>query len=484
VGVNDIESPSLNAPLCDPVEQQWAHEARELQPRHMMEGDVRGVRVRVRATAPAEHMNLVATRGGKATRDFVAEALASTESAESLHQHGYPRSHAAQAYAAAAMQPAGSRLHGVDFLRAAMMLLGIVLHSALSFVEGAPMAEWMYRDPQRSPWAGVMCVALHVFRMPVFFVMAGVFAALIWRRSGALGLVRNRLRRIALPLIIGWLVLFPLIKWTVVWGITVMQSEQELPNMAGWTLLMVMNPWSDPNLAHLWFLYQLLLLCGAAVVVCGVHALLPERVRRACSVAVAGLVTGRARWVRVPLLIAVSWWLLMKSASPGIDTSPALLPPLHVLAIYGVCFAAGWSLFVVPGALDALRDWAWLRLAAGVVALLAAVVGSIGWFVNEGDARGKWFIVAQIACAAAMWLITFGSIGVAERIFRAPRRWVRWWCDASYWIYLVHLPLCIAVVILMRGWDAPALVKMAAAIAVTTLLSALSFAAARAVIAR
>jgi peptidoglycan/LPS O-acetylase OafA/YrhL len=450
----------------------------------MMKGDVRSVSVRVRTAAPTEHMDLVATALSEAASDFVTEALASTESAESFHQHGYPRSHAAQAYAAAAMQPAGSRLHGVDFLRAAMMLLGIVLHVALSFVEGAPSAEWMYRDPHRSPWAGVICIVVHVFRMPVFFVMAGVFAALIWRRSGAWGLAVNRLRRIALPLIIGWLVLFPLIKWTVVWGITAMQPEQDLPKMAGWSLLMVMNPWSDPNLAHLWFLYQLLLLCGAAVVLCALNALLSERVRGACSAAVAGLVIGRARWVRVPLLIGVSWWLLMKSASPGIDTSPSLLPPLHVLAIYGVCFAAGWSLFVVPGALEALRRWAWLRLAAGTVALLAALVGSIGWFTNEGDARGKWFIVAQIACAAAMWLIALGGIGVAERVFRAPRRWIRWWCDASYWIYLVHLPLCLAVVIPMRGWEAPALVKMAAAIAITTILSALSFAAARAVVAR
>jgi len=39
-------------------------------------------------------------------------------------------------------------------------------------------------------------------------------------------------------------------------------------------------------------------------------------------------------------------------------------------------------------------------------------------------------------------------------------------------------------VIPMRGWEAPALVKMAAAIAITTILSALSFAAARAVVAR
>ena len=62
-----------------------------------------------------------------------------------------------------------------------MMLLGVVLHTALSFIEGSPSGDWMYRDPSRSPIAGLLTLSIHVFRMPVFFVMAGIFAALIWR---------------------------------------------------------------------------------------------------------------------------------------------------------------------------------------------------------------------------------------------------------------------------------------------------------------
>jgi len=375
-----------------------------------------------------------------------------------------------------------------------MMLLGVVLHTSLSFIEGPPSGEWMYRDPSRSPLAGLLTLSIHVFRMPVFFVMAGIFAALIWRRSGAWGLARNRMRRIALPLIVGWFVLFPLIKWTVVWGITVMQPEQDLPKMAGWTLLMVMNPWSDPNLVHLWFLYQLLLLCGAAIVLCGVHALLPERVRSACSVAVTGVLIGRARWVRVPLLVAVSWWLLMKSSSPGIDTSTSLLPPRHVIALYGLCFFMGWVLFTTPGALGALRSWAWLRLSAGVIALLLAVVGSIGWYASraalQADAtasvRGNEnaLVVAQFGSALAIWLLAFGAIGAAERLFTRPHKWIRAACDSSYWVYLVHLPICLAITILLRNWDAAALVKMSAVIALTYIVCVASYAGARAVVAR
>ena len=43
---------------------------------------------------------------------------------------------------------------------------------------------------------------LHLFRMPLFFVVAGFFAAMLVARRGIGGLFRNRVRRIALPFVI------------------------------------------------------------------------------------------------------------------------------------------------------------------------------------------------------------------------------------------------------------------------------------------
>ena len=54
-----------------------------------------------------------------------------------------------------------------------MMLLGVVLHTALCFQE-TPGA-WIYQDPNTTPLAGLLVVSIHVFRMPVFFAMAGFF---------------------------------------------------------------------------------------------------------------------------------------------------------------------------------------------------------------------------------------------------------------------------------------------------------------------
>ena len=55
---------------------------------------------------------------------------------------------------------------------------------------------------------GVLFFAIHVFRMTTFFLIAGFFAHLSFHRRGACGFIKDRLQRIALPLVVGWPILF------------------------------------------------------------------------------------------------------------------------------------------------------------------------------------------------------------------------------------------------------------------------------------
>jgi len=413
------------------------------------------------------------------------------KSAKALGEDGNSSSHAGEMYDANEMHThALARLHGVDLLRALMMLLGIVLHVALSFIEGPATGEWLYRDPQRSPAAGLIFLAIHVFRMPVFFVMAGIFAALIWQRQGVWGFIRHRIYRLLVPLLAGWIVLFPVVKWVIVWGLAAQTPEKELPAVAGLALLVAMKPWSDPNLIHLWFLYQLLVLCAAAMLLCCAWRLVPVRPRDWGRRFQGILVVGRLRWLRVPILVIATALCLTQSAEPILETSAALLPPLHVLGGYAVCFFGGWVFMLTPGALQGLQRLAWLKLAMGVLAVVVAVLASIAWFgIKLGDPTATAQIspvvalrTAQWSNAIAIWLIALGGIGALERILTRPIGWVRSLCEASFWIYLVHLPICLASVIMLRAWDASALMKMLVAIAITLLVSLLTFWAACAVV--
>ena len=76
------------------------------------------------------------------------------------------------------------------------------------------------------PWkdgsiTGIFDVSLgliHAFRMPVFYVLAGFFAALLYERRGARAFVRNRVIRILVPFAVGWAILFPLVKLLAIWA--------------------------------------------------------------------------------------------------------------------------------------------------------------------------------------------------------------------------------------------------------------------------
>lgn len=105
--------------------------------------------------------------------------------------------------------PSMARRHDLDALRAVAMLLGIGLHAALSFVA----FPWVVQDTQQDDLFGLFFLAIHGFRMPVFFVMSGFFTAMLWRRRGLAALVSHRFRRVLLPCLLGLITIVPAVNW-------------------------------------------------------------------------------------------------------------------------------------------------------------------------------------------------------------------------------------------------------------------------------
>ena len=93
------------------------------------------------------------------------------------------------------------RFHYMDNLRALAMLSGVVFHAALAY---SPLLHPYFptADRAQSPVIDGCIWFLHLFRMPLFFLVAGFFAAMLLRKRGMGGMFVNRLRRIALPLVI------------------------------------------------------------------------------------------------------------------------------------------------------------------------------------------------------------------------------------------------------------------------------------------
>lgn len=87
------------------------------------------------------------------------------------------------------------------------MLLGIVLHGLLSFWNNY---FWPAQDLHQHDLYGTANFAIHGFRLPLFFLVSGYFTTMLWRRRGLGDLVLHRIKRILLPLVVGWFAFVPM----------------------------------------------------------------------------------------------------------------------------------------------------------------------------------------------------------------------------------------------------------------------------------
>ena len=100
---------------------------------------------------------------------------------------------------------ASERYHGLDFVRAIAMLLGLVLHVCIFFMP-ADNYLWFSGEYSGDPVNRWLLNFIHLFRMELFFLMAGFFAELVIIRKGFSNLVRDRAKRILMPFIFGVLI--------------------------------------------------------------------------------------------------------------------------------------------------------------------------------------------------------------------------------------------------------------------------------------
>jgi len=387
-----------------------------------------------------------------------------------------------------------ARFHGLDFLRAAIMLLGVVLHVALSYLDAPADGAWPLRDPHPTGIAAPLVLAIHAFRMPAFFVLSGLLGALVVSRKGMGAWIGDRARRILFPMVVAWVILFPLVKLAFAYAIA---RAAEAAGGGDHSVLLLgsamRHPWADPSPVHLWFLVYLVWFCGATL--CGAAALrgVPrawrESIRAACSRTVLRWCSG---WRSVVGVVAAALFAaapMLAMPTPGIATPQSFAPDPAIFLCYGVYFLGGWVLALDLRSIDALKRGAWWRIGAGGVVLVVAVGLSIAWHAaaglgvapGEGGMR-VLLAVTQFALALAAWLLALGGAGAVERVFTASNRVIRFVSDSSYWIYLVHLPISILVVGVLVPWNASGMVKMCAAMALAATLSLLSYAAARAVL--
>lgn len=333
------------------------------------------------------------------------------------------------------------RFHALDAVRGGMLILGVFFHAALSFLPGPQV--WIVADPSRSVELSVLFFVLHIFRMTVFFLLAGFFARLLLERRGVGGFIRNRLVRIAVPLAMFWPLSIGAIVTVLMW-VMVRANGGVAPDGPPPPLTVETFP-----LTHLWFLYVLLIFYAAALVLRGA-ARLADRggaLRARLLDSLMRVLAGPATPVLLGLPVAAaffanpSWYMWFGIQTP--DTG--LVPNAAALICYGMAFGFGWLLHRQPAL---LQRWGghWLAHAASASAATAICIAIAGvtpvLAPAERDLRTIGYAVAY---GLAVWAWTAAVVGFAVRHLAGHSPARRYLADASYWIYIVHLPIVLVL---------------------------------------
>lgn len=147
----------------------------------------------------------------------------------------------------------------------------------------------------------------------------------------------------------------------------------------------------------------------------------------------------------------------------GPDTSLGILPLPHVFAYYLLFFGFGALYYDCGDDTGRLgRSWRWalplsflvlfplgLDFRTGLIGIRQYLLPPSGY---------EWgAIVCQVLYA---WTMAFGCMGMFRAMLTRERRWIRYMSDASYWLYLTHLPLIIVGQHWIKNWHLPGLLKL------------------------
>ncbi|WP_292102424.1 acyltransferase family protein [Brevundimonas sp.] len=363
------------------------------------------------------------------------------------------------------------RLHGLDALRGFALLLGVVLHAAMAYT---PMPMWVVADGQTSPVAGAMFFGIHLFRMTAFFLIAGLFAHMMIGRRGVGGFLRNRLIRIAGPLAAFWAPTLAAIIAVLIW-VAVINNGGTMPEGPPPPPLTVQTF----PLTHLWFLWVLLILYAALLLLRAPFAVLDRNGGWGRGVdRLTGALIGFWTPVVLAAPLAVALYLTPNWISFfGIPTPDhGLVPNPAALTAFGVAFGFGALIDRRRDLLNGVRNlWApftVMALGAGTAAFMLSG-GETPSMVPLADPQIKAGMAALYAFA--VYASALAAMALALRFASGVSGVRRYLADASYWIYIVHLPLVMAGQVLMLGLDWPWFAKLAAVIAGVTVVSVFTY---------
>ena len=316
-----------------------------------------------------------------------------------------------------------NRLHSLDFLRAFALLMGVLLHVLMLFLEPFDGSE-----PRLG--ASIIFIWIHTWRMPLFMLLAGFFTALSLSKRDTGNYALNRLIRLGVPL---------LLLWSAIPAIDEGTSELfKIPELISYIFYDI--PFTL-RLDHLWFLYYLLLFYGVLLLIKITAPLIFSLVID------FELSLSRVLCLWMPILILLS--PLNKPLGGIFGEIPITFGEINLgsMLFMASFFIIGMQAHKSSQFLENLqRTRFWLP---SLIVSSLIPIGLLAWggvkdepFAFSGSL--ELWIVNSLSGSAAL-LIVLSIMGLAMHKISSSGQMLRWLVRLSYPIYVFHLMFVISV---------------------------------------
>ena len=354
------------------------------------------------------------------------------------------------------------RVYALDAIRAVMMLLGIVIHSSITYASIGDITAWPLKDPNNSLVFDVIVALIHSFRMPVFFISAGYFGALLFYKKGPKAMLINRVKRILLPFLLGVLIIYPFVFFAFKYSIAAFTDDLSPFNNA--FNLIFSSKFLPFNVIHLWFLYFLIMY----VIVGWLFAIIFNK-KTPFTIWANKVFTYVMQnfWLRLLCLSFLLFLCLYWMDSPYLKTyNTWRIDPASFITHF-VFFGTGWLLYRT-NSLENLKQYPMWQIS---IAVLLFFISTFSPWLDD-----VWFLNTKLALTAIYSnLFIFGLIAFFLTYFNSYSPRLTYLMDAAYWVYIIHLPIVALIPGLLAVVSLPSGIKFVITFSVTAIFCFASY---------
>ena len=315
------------------------------------------------------------------------------------------------------------RIHSLDFLRAFALLMGVLLHVLMLFLEPFDGSE-----PRLG--ASIIFIWIHTWRMPLFMLLAGFFTALSLSKRDVGNYALNRLIRLGVPILLLWAVI-PAVDETT-------SDIFKLPELISWVLYDL--PFTL-RLDHLWFLYYLLIFYGVLLLL---KSITP---RIFIYISDFKLSSARVLILWLPILILLS--PLNKPTGGIFGEIPTTFGEVELgsMLFMASFFLMGLQIQKSARFLEQLQQKRFWVPSLIIFSLIP--IGLMGW----GGLKDEPFVFSSVLemwisnslSGSAALLLVLSIMGFGMNQITSSGSTLRWLVKLSYLIYVFHLMFVISV---------------------------------------